>query len=94
MIHKYDSPTTFFFLDPPYENTDKSFEYADNDFDFERLRDICNTIKGTFMLTLNDSPYIRKLFKDYVIKKINVIQNFQSNNPIRKELIIMNYTLP
>jgi hypothetical protein len=49
------------------------------------------------MLTINDSPYIRKLFKDYIIKKIDVRNVWYNNNTntkkIRKELIIMNYDL-
>jgi DNA adenine methylase len=97
VISQYDSKDTFFFLDPPYENTSSSFGYAEgsNTFNFEELRQICDAIKGTFMLTLNNSPYIRKLFKGYNIKKINVPNTWSYKMPnlkkYRKELIIMNY---
>ena len=33
IINQYDSQDTLFFLDPPYENTDKRF-YKDSDFNF------------------------------------------------------------
>lgn len=98
IIDKWDSPETFFFIDPPYENTNKSFDYAeDEEFDFERLCDTLHNIKGFFMLTINDSSYIRKLFNDFYIKKINVPQYWgnvsgKKNKP-RKELIIMNYEI-
>jgi DNA adenine methylase len=99
VIHNYDNKNTFFFLDPPYENTSKSFGYAEGSdtFDFELLKKTVDKIKGFFMMTINDSPYIRKLFKDYIIKKINVRNagfNGKTNlNRTRKELIIMNYDL-
>jgi len=98
VIHTWDSHETFFFIDPPYENTNAYFDYAESsEFDFVRLYDTLHKIKGLFMLTINDSQYIRKLFKDYYIKKINVHQYWgnaigEKNEP-RKELIIMNYKL-
>jgi site-specific DNA-adenine methylase len=49
VIHKYNNTDTFFFLDPPYENTNKDFGYAeDTDFDFERLATLLRLIKGIF----------------------------------------------
>jgi len=95
ILHKYDSPTTFFFIDPPYENTDKSF-YSNNTFNYEELRDNVDKIKGLFMITLNDSPYIRKVFKGYKIKGIKIINTHYNNTgniEFRKEIIIMNYLL-
>lgn len=98
IINEWDSPETFFFIDPPYENTNTSFDYAEDIvFDFMRLCDTLHKIKGFFMLTINDSSYIRKLFNDFYIKKINVPQYWGNaigriNKP-RKELIIMNYKI-
>jgi len=92
VVDKYDSPTTFFFLDPPYENTNVTFGYAEDvGFDFERFAEVCNNIEGYVMVTLNDSPYIRKLFKGWKIKKILVPQSMKKDHIPRKELIIMNY---
>lgn len=99
VIYDYDNKNTFFFLDPPYENTSKTFGYAKDSetFDFELLKETVDKIKGFFMMTINDSPYIRKLFKDYIIKKIDVRNAWYNNKThtkkIRKELIIMNYEL-
>ena len=88
---KYDSPDTFFFIDPPYENTNKSF-YKDIDMNYDELSFILQNLKGKFLLTINDSPNIRKIFRQFKIKKINVQSFWQSDNPkIRKELFIMNY---
>ena len=93
ILNKYDSPTTFFFIDPPYENTDKSF-YSNNIFNYEELRDNVDKIKGLFMITLNDSPYIRKVFKGYKIKGVKLFNPYSTTNKtdkVRKEVIIMNY---
>ena len=68
-IYKYNNAETFFFLDQPYENTNKDFGYAeDADFDFERLATLLRLIKGKFLMTINDSPDIRRLFKGFNIK--------------------------
>jgi len=93
IVNKYDTPTTFFFLDPPYENTSKDL-YKETDFNYERLLNVLQNIKGLFLLTINDSVYIRKLFKDFIIKPLNVKNVWVRNETMakyRKELIIMNY---
>lgn len=90
ILKKYDSPTTFFFIDPPYENTSKKF-YKNNCINFEEMRDLLRQLQGWFLLTINDSPYIRQLFKEFNIQKINVNNIFQGK-PSRKELIIRNYS--
>lgn len=102
-VKKYDSPSTFFFVDPPYEETRKSFDYAeDTDFNFERLNDVLTRIRGKFLMTINDSPRIRKLFGHFHIKPVKVYTawgNAAPKNPnqpkrekaYRNELFIMNY---
>jgi DNA adenine methylase len=98
VIKKYDGADTFFFLDPPYENTNEDFDYAeDMDFNFERLANLLHTIKGNFLMTINDSPNIRKLFKDFTIKTWNVRSGWsqaskQGFDGLRRgELLISNY---
>jgi len=93
VIHKYDSSNTFFFLDPPYENSDSL--YKDDTIDYEEMADVLNKIKGKFLLTINDSPNIRKIFKDFVIKPI-LVKGYGYEGigkKDRKELFIMNYKL-
>jgi len=93
IILKYDSPDTFFFIDPPYENSNKSF-YADIDMDYNVMSFLLHNIKGKFLLTINDSPNIRKIFKGFKIKKINVQTSWGNTfgtETKRKELFIMNY---
>lgn len=96
IFKSYDNESTFFYLDPPYRNTKRSSypvgKFTDNDY--MDLADICNSIKGKFLLTINDDIYIRTLFKDFNISPVNVYYSTSSNNSGRKnypELLIKNY---
>lgn len=97
IIDKYDKPNTFFYLDPPYEKSDKQKLYKYGEMDFEKLAERLKTIKGKFLLSINDSAKIRKLFRGM---KINGIELKGFNDEVvggniglanRKELLISNY---
>lgn len=96
IVKKYDSLDTFFFFDPPYENTNTQFEYAQSkDFDFIRLEKVIRKIRGRFLLTINDSPYIRELFHGFQMKSVIAKAGFKTARGTlqtsRNELIITNY---
>jgi DNA adenine methylase len=58
VIKRYDSEKTVFYCDPPYVPTAK--EYYGKQFTVDDLRDLANmltTIKGKFLLKLNDRSY-------------------------------------
>ena len=105
VVRSNDKPSTFFFLDPPYENSTKQMGYAEHkDFDFERLADTLKHIKGKFLMTINDSPRIRDLFSSFYIKPFIADTNIHQVNhrkdgkkvstPYeRKEVFIANYPL-
>lgn len=95
VVEKYDSPTTFFFFDPPYENTRSVYGYGQHrDFDFNKLRDVLRGIKGRFLMTINDSPRIRELFSEFSIRPIRVYDRWSRKNKQvskrRKELLVGN----
>jgi len=93
LIPKYDSPTTFFYLDPPYESlTQKDYtDYVTPESVFSALQGI----KGKFMLSYNDSPNICKIFEKYNIKKIETKYTHTKHIEHRKktEVIITNYDI-
>lgn len=99
VVDKYNTADTFFFIDPPYENTNVSFKYAeDKGFDFYRLAETLRKIKGKFFMTINDSKNIRTIFKGFYIKPIDVYNAWGSvpgtkQTSIRKELFITNYKI-
>lgn len=100
IVKQYDGVHTFFFIDPPYEKTSKTAGYAQGaEFDFERLEGTLQHIKGKFLMTINDSPRIRQLFKGFTIKPVNVRTGWANQKQARvkgaprKELIITNYIM-
>ena len=92
VIKAYDSPKAFIYLDPPYEFTNVETGYAEyKDFDFERLNKVLHSIKGKFLMSLNDSPSVKKLFSDFYIKEVNIPIN--RNPRFRKEVLISNFKI-
>lgn len=70
VIRKYDRPDAFIYLDPPYENSVGLYEFPD--MDYEEMARVLKNVKGKFLMSINDSPNIRKIFKDFRIRKIVV----------------------
>lgn len=95
ILKKYDSKETFFYLDPPYEKSEGL--YKDSDFDFEKLEEQLRKLKGRFLLSLNDSPNIRRIFEGYAIKPI-IVKTYGNKEGVgfkggRRELLIANYPI-
>ncbi len=94
IIELYDSPMTFFYLDPPYYGTEKCYEEM---FSLEQhylLHDMLSRIEGFFMLSYNDCAFIRDLYKDFYIEsfeRLNSISQRYEPGGMFKELIITNY---
>lgn len=98
VLCEYDGDSTFFFLDPPYEMSE-SLGYAkgSESFDFEALARELRKLKDKFLMTLNDSAYIRKVFKGFKVYRY-VVEGHHSGNSIgtkdRPEVLVTNYDLP
>ena len=92
VVKKYDSPNTFFYLDPPYENSNNLYKH---DFvDLNELFNLLNNIKGLFLLSYNNSDQAKILFKNYNIKVIKTKyskSNEGGQHHVKKELLISNY---
>ena len=94
----YDNEDTFFYLDPPYRNITRS-SYPVGEFkdeDYYDLSELCKNLKGKFLLSINNDPFIRCLFSDFNIKNIAVPYSQSKENKGRKnykELIITNYPI-
>lgn len=64
IVKRYDRPHTLFFMDPPYWQT----EGYGNGFGWDEYQQLANTLanlQGKAILTLNNHPDIKKLFKDF-----------------------------
>jgi DNA adenine methylase len=91
IIAKADRKTTFFYLDPPYWGK-KFYKFNFTRDDFVELEKILRTINGKFLLSINDVPEIRKLFKNYKIETVSLPYTAQQKTGVRfSELLIRNY---
>lgn len=92
-LARYDRATTFFYLDPPYFGHEH--DYGKDLFSrgqFAELAQRLTTLKGKFLLSLNDCPQMRALFSKFEIAatSLNYMCNRDRQYPAR-ELIIKNY---
>jgi DNA adenine methylase len=56
------------------------------------MEQLLTTIKGKFLLSINDVPEIRRLFKNYAIETVNLSYTAQKKSGVRfRELLIRNY---
>lgn len=97
-IKNYDSAETFFYADPPYPNTNggsSNYNQLSTD-EWKLLRSILGSIKGRFLLSCNDDPFVVKLFKGFKIARIKVRVTLAKNNDLkpRNEILVSNYELP
>jgi len=91
VIRHYDSPSTFFYLDPPYESTEQK-DYKDY-VTPEEVYDAVKSIKGRFLLSYNKSAKIIDVFKKFKIREIQTAYNSTGTvdrRPIT-EVLISNY---
>lgn len=98
VIKKYDSPSSYFYIDPPYWKTENY--YSNHDFDrndHERLAKCLKGIKGRFSLSYYDFPLLNEWFpKDeytWVMKKFAKAASAKKGKEqnMGEELLIMNY---
>ena len=95
VMKQYDGPDTFFYLDPPYttpmKDSSTGYVKGSDEFDYDRLNDVLQKIKGKFLMSLDNSQYIKQTFKKFKIKEITIPIN--RNPKFRKELLISNYDI-
>lgn len=92
LIPRYDSPTTLFYLDPPYWGCETDYGKAmfSRD-DFARMAGVLAGIKGRFVLSLNDVPEVREIFAWAQIDAVNTsytIGKHVESRGTRGELLI------
>lgn len=100
VIEKYDSPTTYFYTDPPYYIVGEGDYYSNHDFDrddHERLADCLKNIQGKFSLSYYDFVLLSEWFPKEEYKwerkefaKAAAAKKGKTQN-MGIELLIMNY---
>jgi len=101
-VLKKEGENVFIFLDPPYYSATKSALYGKNgnlhkSFDHQRFAENMKNCKHKWLITYDDSDYIRNLFSFAHITPWNLtygMRNITENSDQNgKELFISNYTL-
>jgi DNA adenine methylase len=91
ILERYDRPTTFFYLDPPYWGP-KLYKFNFTDNDFRALAQRLGRINGKFILSLNDRPEVRELFARFQMQQVDLTYTAKRNARSRhKELLITNF---
>jgi DNA adenine methylase len=89
-IDRYDRPETLFYLDPPYFGSEGDYgkELFGRD-QFEAIAIRLRTIKGRFILSINDVPEIRAAFQGFAIEEAELLYSVAGGKGRpAKELII------
>ncbi|WP_313377760.1 DNA adenine methylase [Achromobacter insolitus] len=92
-MRRYDRPHTFFFCDPPYWETEGygvGFEWGQ----YEALARTLAGLKGKAIVTLNDHPAIRELFRDFVIESTDIRYTVGGGAGVeRREVVIFSWDI-
>lgn len=90
---RYDRPHTFFYADPPYWQMSGYEREAFGWEQYEELAELMGSCKGKVMLSINDHPDIRALFKDFNMKRLELAYSVgrDKNQKVSGELVICNW---
>jgi DNA adenine methylase len=90
-IKRYDREHSFFYMDPPYWQTEGygvPFDWAE----YETMATLMRTIKGKAMLSINDHPDIRRCFEGFHVVEVPIKYTVGGGQGVdRIELIISNW---
>ena len=78
-IRRYDQPECLFYLDPPYYECESDYgkELFDRD-EFPKMADLLAGIEGKFIVSLNDHPDVRDIFKAFHIISVETVYSISS----------------
>ena len=90
-IERYDRPHTFFYLDPPYWQTE-GYGVAFGFDQYERMAQLMGTMKGRAILSINDHPDIRRIFAAFQMDVVPISYTVGGGAGVeRNELIIYSW---
>ena len=90
-ITRYDRPHVLFYLDPPYYGCEDY--YGKGLFertDFDRLAILLRSLKGRFIMSLNDVSEVREIFAEFTIEEVSTTYTVSSQGSSKRaaELLI------
>ena len=95
VIKYYDSEETFFYIDPPYVDTNQGHYKGYTVDNYLELLDVLKQLKGKFLLSGYDNPYVPSEW-DYLTHDTNctMAKNVGTKRQPRTEYLWFNYELP
>lgn len=96
LVRAWDHPGALFYLDPPYTTDLKpgARKYAESFglADHERLAALLREIEGMFMLSYNDSPLVRDLYRGFHIRELKTRYTLEGGGGREaREVVITNF---
>lgn len=92
-VEKYDRPHTFFYLDPPYWQTE-GYGVPFPLEEYSALAATMGRVKGKAILSINDHPEMRRIFGSFRTKAVGVnysVNNRSGNGSPARELIVRSW---
>jgi DNA adenine methylase len=98
IIQGRDREESFFYLDPPYFNSDCGHYDGYSQQDFENLLLVLSKLKGKFLMSSYPSPLLKKYTKEYGWNTWSIEQGVSVNNKggyqkRKVEVLTANYTI-
>lgn len=93
LITRFDKESAFLYLDPPYFEFEYLYDAKFTSDDHVALRDLLAKSKAKWLLSYNDCPKVRELYKGFRIEEVTTTYSALGGENGRKasELLIMNY---
>ena len=96
-IERFDRPHTFFYLDPPYYGCEDYYgKGLFSRADYLRLATILAHLRGKFIMSINNPPEIRDIYRQFAIVEVKTVYQTAAGRrrkPVT-ELLIMNFDPP
>jgi DNA adenine methylase len=91
VLAQFDGASTLFYLDPPYYGREL-YKFNFDHEDFRKMADLLGKLRGKFVLSLNEVPEVRAIFKAFHIKGIDLSYTAQKIAGRRyREVLITNF---
>ena len=90
-VERYDRPHSFFYLDPPYWQTE-GYGVGFGFEQYEKMAELMATMKGKAILSINDHPDIRRVFSRFETDRTEINYTVGGGAGVaRNELIIYSW---
>jgi DNA adenine methylase len=93
VLKRYDRPTTFFYCDPPYIGL-RLYRHNFRDSEFEELADRLASLRGKFLLSINDTELAHRCFGRFHSQRVQFPYTAVRIPRPATELLFANFPLP